>query len=63
MDLFGSVVAAFEIVLFRTFDLICRIGGDQVDLDRILQSFVDICVIVDHGVWLDPLQLLGVEIL
>ena len=27
------------------------------------QSFVDICVIVDHGVWLDPLQLLGVEIL
>ena len=25
VDLFGSVVAAFEIVLFRTFDLICRV--------------------------------------
>ena len=63
MNLIGTVIAAFELVLLRTLDLICRIGGDQVDLDRILQRLVDVCVIMDHGICLDPFKLLGVEVL
>ena len=45
MDLFGTVIAALERILLRTLDLICRIGGDQVDLDRILQCLVDVCIL------------------
>ena len=63
MDLFGAVIAALELILLRTLDLICRIGGNQVDLDRILQRLVDVCVIMDHGICLDPFKLFGVEIL
>jgi len=63
MDLFGAVIAALELILLWTLDLICRIGGDQVDLYRILQRLVDVCMVMDHGICLDPFKLFGVEIL
>ena len=63
MDLFGTVIAALERILLRTLDLICRIGGDQVDLDRILQCLVDVCMVMDHRICLDPFKLFGIEIL
>ena len=63
MNLIGTVIAAFELVLLRTLDLICRIGGDQVDLYRILQRLVDVCMIMDHRICLDPFKLFVVEIL
>ena len=63
MNLIGTVIAAFELVLLRTLDLICRIGGNQVDLYRILQRLVDVCMVMDHRICLDPFKLLVVEIL
>ena len=63
VNLIGTVIATFELVLLRTLDLICRIGGDQVDLHRILQRLVDVCMVMDHRICLDPFKLLVVEIL
>ena len=63
VNLFGSVVAAFEIVLFGRSTLSAGFEGIRSILTAYFKGFVDICVIMDHGVWLDPLQLLGVEIL
>ena len=63
MNLIGAVIAAFERILLWTLDLIRRVGGDQVDLHRILQRLVDVCMIIGSPNCLDPFKLLVVEIL
>lgn len=61
---FTAVNLRLELFLTRTFNAICRVGTDHVELKSILQAFADAGVIVNDGVCRKAtIQLMLVEVL
>ena len=57
------VETANEAILFRTLYFICRIGVNEINLHSVLQSLVDVRVIVDNRRSADTLKLFQVKLL
>ena len=62
-QLIQPVIVCDILLLFRTLHLVGRIKRDQVHFHGIFQSFVDVCVFVNHRVGRNGFHLMQIEAL